>query len=276
MYGKKHNAKGSASSNDEDHGGHRTLFLANVPRPCEWNRSVRDASEDESEEKNEHRLKVIATLRNVFEASVGDVRDVRLKKLAGKRNLDGQSVWCAYVEFTEPSSLRALFDDEKSIATRKKTKKKKKKIDKIMPFELAAPEHQTGALADKEACVRLFNNHLSQYEKSPEQLMEETNRFIAAFETREEQIRLAKERKRNEVDADGFTLVSRKRQARHAVIEANRVSKKPKKKKKELKDFYRFQLRESKRDQLAELRKKFEADKRRIEKLKAARKFRPY
>jgi len=49
-----------------------------------------------------------------------------------------------------------------------------------------------------------------------------------------------------------------------------------KKKKNELLDFYRFQMRQSKREDIAELRRKFEEDKAKIEKMKALRKFRPY
>ncbi|CAG8817060.1 25808_t:CDS:2, partial [Dentiscutata erythropus] len=47
-------------------------------------------------------------------------------------------------------------------------------------------------------------------------------------------------------------------------------------KNKELPDFYRFQMRESKRNKHVELRKKFEEDKKKIERLKAARRFKPY
>ncbi|XP_031511981.1 ribosomal RNA-processing protein 7 homolog A [Papio anubis] len=45
---------------------------------------------------------------------------------------------------------------------------------------------------------------------------------------------------------------------------------------KELLDFYAWQHRESKMEHLAQLRKKFEEDKQRIELLRAQRKFRPY
>ena len=125
-------------------------------------------------------------------------------------------------------------------------------------------------------CTELLVQHLKRY-PDPEILKEETDRFVAAFETREEQTRLAKERKQNEVDADGFIMVSRKRQVRSAVMEANENRQKKKRKKnRELKNFYQWQVREAKRDQLKQLRDKFEEDKMRIAKLKAARKFRPY
>ncbi|XP_060591249.1 ribosomal RNA-processing protein 7 homolog A-like [Ruditapes philippinarum] len=51
---------------------------------------------------------------------------------------------------------------------------------------------------------------------------------------------------------------------------------KKRRKDKELLNFYSFQMRETKREQIANLRKKFEEDKNRIALMKASRKFRPY
>lgn len=55
-----------------------------------------------------------------------------------------------------------------------------------------------------------------------------------------------------------------------------RRGRKKKKKTLELKNFYRHQIREAKREQLAKLREKFEEDKARIDRMKAARKFKPF
>ena len=41
-------------------------------------------------------------------------------------------------------------------------------------------------------------------------------------------------------------------------------------------NFYRFQKRDQRRDELLDLRSKFEDDKRRIQELKASRRFKPY
>ena len=45
---------------------------------------------------------------------------------------------------------------------------------------------------------------------------------------------------------------------------------------KELLNFYSFQQREGQREKVAELRRKFEQDKRRVEDMKARRKFKPF
>ncbi|KAJ3416907.1 Ribosomal RNA-processing protein 7 A [Chytridiales sp. JEL 0842] len=99
------------------------------------------------------------------------------------------------------------------------------------------------------------------------------------------------EQERNKPDADGFILVTRggdttarKRGSRKdeesgvkvkvAANDSGEVKKK--KKKAEKVDFYRFQLREAKREQLAELRRKFEEDKKRVEEMKGRRRFKPY
>jgi ribosomal RNA-processing protein 7 len=48
------------------------------------------------------------------------------------------------------------------------------------------------------------------------------------------------------------------------------------KKNKELKYFYRFQIREEKTKKLAMLRKKFEEDKLKVAKMKESRQFKPF
>ncbi|RKO90539.1 ribosomal RNA-processing protein 7-domain-containing protein, partial [Blyttiomyces helicus] len=80
---------------------------------------------------------------------------------------------------------------------------------------------------------------------------------LAEFESAEEQARLAAERLRNVPDADGFVTVTRARGRRNTNIDASGATMsaaRPEevrasgKKKLELVDFYRFQMRESKRN----------------------------
>ena len=56
---------------------------------------------------------------------------------------------------------------------------------------------------------------------------------------------------------------------------AHRESRK-KRKAKELANFYQFQQRESQREAIAELRKKFNKDKERVAELRARRRFKPF
>lgn len=91
------------------------------------------------------------------------------------------------------------------------------------------------------------------------------------------------------VDEDGFTLVTRggaygqtlgggvsvasKRFQRSGETTRNRNSKKEKKEKE---GFYAFQKAEKQRLELLELKRKWEEDKAKVEKLKASRRFKPY
>eukprot|EP00301_Raphidiophrys_heterophryoidea_P009073 c13392_g1_i1.p1 GENE.c13392_g1_i1~~c13392_g1_i1.p1 ORF type:complete len:246 (-),score=49.83 c13392_g1_i1:108-809(-) len=80
------------------------------------------------------------------------------------------------------------------------------------------------------------------------------------------------------VDEDGFTLVTRKK-SKNAVITNVPVAASArlrKKRKVEVVDFYRFQQRQIRREQIASLRNKFEKDRVRISELRAQRKFKPF
>ncbi len=87
-----------------------------------------------------------------------------------------------------------------------------------------------------------------------------------------------REKNRNVADADGFiTFKSRKKRKREQQKRGTSGPRSRKKSKKyELKNFYRFQMREEKRNQLADLRRKFEEDKLQVAKMKEARKFKPF
>jgi hypothetical protein len=105
-------------------------------------------------------------------------------------------------------------------------------------------------------------------------LRAEADEYMVAFEKRLEDEKRELERRRHEADDDGFTVVKRKNTARKGGQQASNIA--PRKKKKntgELKDFYRFQMKEGKRNKLAELREQFEVDKLKVERLKMTDKF---
>ncbi|EPQ30485.1 uncharacterized protein PFL1_02011 [Pseudozyma flocculosa PF-1] len=98
------------------------------------------------------------------------------------------------------------------------------------------------------------------------------------------------------LDEDGFTIVQRGAKTGGGygfaegglgTVKASRVrlgreresdsrNNNTKNKSKDLENFYRFQVREKKREKLADLRAQFEADKAKVAKLKASRRFNPY
>nr|AFK42456.1 unknown [Medicago truncatula] len=118
-----------------------------------------------------------------------------------------------------------------------------------------------------------------------EVLQNQIGDFLTTYEEKLEEERKAKEALAAE---GGWTVVqhhkSRKKTtdsesgiAVGSVAQAALENKLAKKKNKEVgQDFYRFQKREAQRNELMELQSKFEEDKKRLQQLRAARKFRPY
>ncbi|KAJ3025345.1 UNVERIFIED_CONTAM: hypothetical protein HDU68_007232 [Siphonaria sp. JEL0065] len=112
-------------------------------------------------------------------------------------------------------------------------------------------------------------------------LQESADRYMKQYDDMHNEKQRELARRRAEPDEDGFILVGAHKQVKKVDPmdqDKNKEGGDGKKMKKKLErvDFYRFQMRESKRNQLVELRNKFEEDKKRIEKLKATRKFKPY
>lgn len=80
----------------------------------------------------------------------------------------------------------------------------------------------------------------------------------------------------SKVDEDGFQLVVYKNRKRLADIPEPVVEAPRKKKTLEKDDFYKFQLRAQRKQEMSDLLYKFQEDKARIEELKKRKKFRPY
>lgn len=110
---------------------------------------------------------------------------------------------------------------------------------------------------------------------SHEQLQNEINLFMKNFNENE------KTSKTETTDDDGWTVVTKKGRnvglSRKESVLNNIESKNAKKmKKKELQNFYTFQIRENQMKNIAELRKNYEEAKNKVKLMKAARKFKPY
>jgi len=87
----------------------------------------------------------------------------------------------------------------------------------------------------------------------------------------------AEEKKNAEEAEEGWTAVKGKGTTRRTEEEQNEMKAKAAKKRKkgQLLNFYQFQIRESKKQKIIELREKFEADKKKVERMKQDRKFKP-
>lgn len=103
--------------------------------------------------------------------------------------------------------------------------------------------------------------------------------YMADFDKKEREDAAAS--KNSEADADGWVTVGK--QGKNSGFEQKdtvigKLEKKIErgKNKKELANFYTFQIRESKMKNIIELRKRFEDDKKKIESLKQIRRFKPF
>ncbi|XP_004610611.1 ribosomal RNA-processing protein 7 homolog A [Sorex araneus] len=115
----------------------------------------------------------------------------------------------------------------------------------------------------------------------PQALQAEVDAFMEAYDkkTAEEEARAKEEE--GVPDEEGWVKVTRR--GRRPVLPRTEAAslrvlerERRKRARKELLNFYAWQHRESKMEHLAQLRKKFEEDKQRIELMRAQRKFRPY
>lgn len=111
------------------------------------------------------------------------------------------------------------------------------------------------------------------------QMQNEIDTFMTKYDKQEEiEQRKLKQQKEDE---EGWTVVTRKGRnpglSRKESVE-NKIAEKlqRKAKKKNLRNFYTFQIRESKKNHIVKLRQKFEDDKKRIEAFKKSRKFKPF
>ncbi|KAL3813528.1 hypothetical protein ACJIZ3_014796 [Penstemon smallii] len=116
-------------------------------------------------------------------------------------------------------------------------------------------------------------------------LQEKIDDFIMAHEAKEEQAR--KEREAQAAEGGWTVVVQHKGRKKTteaesgiavgSVAQAAVLDKMAKKKNKDVGlDFYRFQKREAHRSEIMMLQSKFEQDKKRIQQMRASRKFRPY
>ncbi|XP_023148862.2 ribosomal RNA-processing protein 7 homolog A [Amphiprion ocellaris] len=128
---------------------------------------------------------------------------------------------------------------------------------------------------------------IQQYTESfihPDKLQQTVDSFMENYDKHkeEEAERQKKEAEQQKEEEEGWVKVTRGNKGTkarpHSEAANQRTLRKEmrKKKRKELMNFYTWQHRNTQKEHIAELRKKFEEDKQRIALLRAQRKFRPY
>lgn len=241
LYAKEHKVRGQGDTTQVQN---RTLFVINIPAYCTERCLSRIFSCCGYVESVE-----------VLDKPTPPVKDHAVSKYFNQSARKGFKV--AYVVFKNPSGLREFTSLKFST-----------------PLVLSEEDHciKTGIQAWVESYEMSLIN-VAELQAEVEQYMQEYDQKVAEKEE--------KEKEEGEPDEDGWVTVTRKgRRPGLARTEAvtNHLTEKEKKKRaqKELMNFYAWQNRNSKKEHLAELRKKFEEDKQKIALMRAQRKFRPY
>lgn len=138
--------------------------------------------------------------------------------------------------------------------------------------------------SDTNVCFTGLKKWCKQYNDSlcdEQKMKKEIEEYLTLYDKQIED-RIAKEQNVEEDDDGWVTITGGKKRGQFApsrkesTIGRMQQKEEQRKKKKQLLNFYTFQIRETKKQNLAELRKKFELDKKRLQELKLKRTFKPF
>lgn len=242
LFYKPHNVRESHSAKPSD----KTLFVLNVPPYC-------------NEECVKRLFGDCGNVADVFfqsKPSSGPPPTEKSKFFGRTEPIYGFKV--AYVVFQKPRGVENAM-----------------KLDVVEP-RILSPTKDRLKVGIHKWCAEYRNAIPDVYEmqKEIEAHMAEYDKSVEAKKKEEKQME-------GVADDEGWITVTRTGKKRGiARTEANieKITHKQKKKRsqKELLNFYTFQIRETKMEHIAQLRKKFEEDKKKIEVMKATRKFKPF
>ncbi|XP_058114989.1 uncharacterized protein LOC131257988 isoform X6 [Magnolia sinica] len=210
------------------------------------------------------------------------------KKEKGTEVADGEVNQLGYED--EDGSNEVKLDRSKKAGKSKKkdrvvSKKERKKVEKKAEVEEDEVYHMSSG---DEDCSKGMKKWITEYHTNRpglKILQQRIDAFTTAHEAQEEQ---AKKERESRVAEGGWTVVKHHKGRKKttdsesgvavgAVAEAAVLDKMAQKKKKGVAlNFYNFQRREAQRNEVMMLQSKFEQDKKRIQQMRAARKFRPY
>lgn len=120
--------------------------------------------------------------------------------------------------------------------------------------------------------LRRYQAHHTMRYPSRKELLSSVDSYMSAYARMEEARSREEAKKRQKPDEDGFITVTKG--ARGGVVrkqDAKELGQKQKEKEKGIENFYRFQMRERRKEQQGELMRKFEEDKRKVEEMRKRR-----
>jgi len=194
-------------------------------------------------------------LKSVFEKAFSrPVKAVYIGS-APSRKISDQNTTCkiARLEFNDEDSVRAVMRGE-------------------VPGGGVHGSNVPASSSGMDDWIRDYNSE----RPSVEEMRREADERIDAFHNLETEELNSRKQRESTPDDDGFITVSYKNSAKRRIGDPHDTQAKKRRKRTELQNFYSFQKREAKRGHLETLRAKFEKDKLRIQRLKAARKFKPF
>lgn len=246
LYVKEHKVRDEKSSHRPLD---RTLFVLNVPPYC-------------SE----------VVIKRLF-SQFGNVRSVELRDQPGSSQHPGPKL----SSFFRPSEKQGfkvgyiVFENSPSV-------KAAKSHSPSEPLVVSTGEHPVKTGVKK--WIQQYKESFIQTDK----LQRSVDSFMEEYDKRkeEEAEQRRKEEEQQQEDEDGWVKVTRGHKGAKARPHSEAANQRTlakeikKKKRKELMNFYTWQHRNTQKEHIAELRKKFEEDKQRIALLRAQRKFKPF
>ncbi|KZV14674.1 hypothetical protein F511_41390 [Dorcoceras hygrometricum] len=236
----------------------------------------------------------------VIEGRISGKKNARFEekdKLQNPRKKEKKIIECvgtadAFNEEEDASERQNVVEKPKMSAKKKRKRRllgKESSQDDLLEKKRNAADDEADQMSSgDEDCSKGMKKWIMQYHQSRpgiKVLQERIDDFITAHEAQQERARKEREAQAAEggwtvvvhhkgrkktTDAESGTTVG-------SVAQAAILDKMAKKKSKEVGlDFYRFQRREAHRNEIMMLQSKFEQDKKRIQEMRAARKFRPY
>lgn len=145
-------------------------------------------------------------------------------------------------------------------------------LDKLPPVSTVS-ELITGVAKWKQQLIQKMPNN-------DEELQNDIDSYMSNYDASEEK-KAEIEKNLNGTDSNGWVTVGKKGinagfEQKESVVNKLQAKIAEGKKKKELVNFYSFQIRESKMKKIINLRRKFDQDKQKIEDIKKTRRFKPF
>ena len=264
LYLKAHDPKVA----DED--APRSIFLVNIPVTT----TEADLKNLFTEQLGAGRIENIyfsedAPGRAAVAASKSTRSSRKRKRMAAaeiESGLDGYglpSVWSSEIHSSGATAI-VLFVDRPSMELTLKAARRAPKTGQEIKWRAGLESHS-------ELGLRRYENFNALRYPSRRELLRSVDGYMSAYAQMEEARARENARKRQMPDEDGFVTVTRGPRSGIRAEEAKELGEKQKEKSTGFEDFYRFQMREMRKEQHSDILRQFDDDKRRLAEMRQRR-----